>query len=66
MHFFDFKGGIIMQNKRNDNELYKEMYCKLFNEVTKLENELISIIIRMKNLQCELEEFYINKGKTDM
>ena len=55
-----------MQNKRNDNELYKEMYCKLFNEVTKLENELISIITRMKNLQCELEEFYINKGKTDM
>ena len=37
---------------------YKEMYFKLFNEVT-------DIIERLKEVQCEMEAQYIKQEKTD-
>lgn len=49
-----------------DNELFKEMYFKLFNEITNIETDMENIAQKLKKLQCELEDFYINKGKTDM
>lgn len=49
-----------------DNELFKEMYFKLFNEITNVETDMENIAQKLKKLQCELEEFYINKVKTDM
>ena len=55
-----------MKNKQNDGELYGEMYGKLFREFSKTKDELIAMAAKLENLQCELEEFYINEGKTDM
>ncbi len=51
-----------------DNELFKEMYFKLFNEITNIEAEMINIAKKLQKLQCELEDYYINESKikTDM
>lgn len=43
-----------------------EMYTKLFNEITDIENEMIKLVEKLKNVQIEVEEIYINQEKTDM
>ena len=37
-----------------------EMYTKLFNELTNIQEELQKIIERAKAVQTEVEEIYIN------
>lgn len=37
-----------------------EMYTKLFNELTNIQEELQKIIERAKAVQAEVEEIYIN------
>ena len=37
-----------------------EMYTKLFNELTNIQEELQKIIERAKTVQAEVEEIYIN------
>ena len=37
-----------------------EMYTKLFNEITDIENEMIKLVEKLKNVQIEVEEIYIN------
>ena len=37
-----------------------EMYIKLFNELTDIMNDLENIIERIKMVQIETEEMYIN------
>ena len=38
-----------------------EMYIKLFNELTDIMNDLENIKERIKKVQLETEEIYINK-----
>lgn len=38
----------------------KEMYTKLFNEITDIQEELQKIVERLKNIQLETEDMYIN------
>ncbi|MBQ7953201.1 MAG: CooT family nickel-binding protein [Clostridia bacterium] len=38
-----------------------EMYTKLFNELTDIMNERENIKERIKNIQLETEEIYINR-----
>ena len=42
-------------------EVKSEMYTKLFNEMTEIEKELQKLIERMKSVQMEVEEMYINE-----
>ncbi len=37
-----------------------EMYTKLFNEITDVQEELLKLVERLKNIQLETEEIYIN------
>ena len=37
-----------------------EMYTKLFNEITDVQEELLKLAERLKNIQIETEEIYIN------
>ncbi len=37
-----------------------EMYTKLFNEITDVQEELLKLVERLKNIQLETEEMYIN------
>ncbi len=37
-----------------------EMYTKLFNEITDIQEELLKLVERLKNIQLETEEMYIN------
>lgn len=41
-------------------EVTTEMYAKLFNELTNVQEELQKIIERTKNIQIEVEEIYIS------
>ena len=41
-------------------EVTTEMYTKLFNELTDISNELERLKERIKNIQLETEEIYIN------
>lgn len=50
---FFILGGIKM-------EVTTEMYAKLFNELTNVQEELQKIIERTKNIQIEVEEIYIS------
>ena len=46
-----------------DNNEFKptpEMYTKLFNEITDVQEELLKLAERLKNIQIETEEIYIN------
>ena len=40
-------------------EIKTEMYTKLFNELTDLQNELIRLTERIKTIQIEVERMYI-------
>ena len=42
-------------------EATTEMYTKLFNELTDISNELERLKERIKNIQLEAEEIYINR-----
>ncbi len=42
-------------------EVTTEMYTKLFNELTDIMNELEILKERIKNIQLETEEIYINR-----
>ncbi len=42
-------------------EVTTEMYTKLFNELTDITNELEKLKERIKNIQLETEEIYINQ-----
>ncbi len=42
-------------------EVLTEMYTKLFNELTDITNELERLKERIKNIQLETEEIYINQ-----
>ena len=53
-------------NNIKDNELFKEMYYKLFNEITNIEVEMRGMAERLKKLQCGLEEFYISQGENNI
>ncbi len=37
-----------------------EMYTKLFNEITDIQEELLKLVERLKNIQLKTEEMYIN------
>jgi len=37
-----------------------EMYTKLFNEITDVQEELLKLVERLKNIQLETEDMYIN------
>ncbi len=37
-----------------------EMYTKLFNEITDVQAELLKLVERLKNIQLETEDMYIN------
>lgn len=50
---FFILGGIKM-------EVTTEMYVKLFDELTNVQEELQKIIERTKNIQIEVEEIYIS------
>lgn len=41
-------------------EVTTEMYVKLFDELTNVQEELQKIIERTKNIQIEVEEIYIS------
>ncbi len=41
-------------------EVTTEMYTKLFNELTNIQEELQKIIERTKDIQLEVEEIYIS------
>ena len=43
-------------------EVTTEMYTKLFNELTDITNELERLKERIKNIQSETEEIYINQN----
>lgn len=40
-------------------EIKTEMYTKLFNELTDLQNDLSKLVERIKNVQIEVEKIYI-------
>ncbi len=42
-------------------EVTTEMYTKLFNELTDISNEVEILKERIKNIQLETEEIYINR-----
>ena len=50
-------------NNIKDNELFREMYFKLFNEITNIEVEMRGMAERLKKSQCDLEEFFISQGE---
>ena len=37
-----------------------EMYTKLFNEITDIQEELLKLVEKLKNIQLKTEEMYIN------
>ena len=44
-------------------EVTTEMYTKLFNELTDITEELEKLKERIKSVQLEAEEIYINQDK---
>lgn len=40
-------------------DIKTEMYTKLFNELTDLQNDLSKLVERIKNVQIEVEKIYI-------
>lgn len=55
-----------METKKNEAELYRDMYSELYKEVTRISEALTAVTDRLKTVQYKLEEYYISEGKSNI